>query len=173
MIAKISEEDVFDFYFPAIVQECQNMWRGLESEDRIQEGAIALLYAIRTYRPCYGPYQDFLKDRLQKYMEKQNSKSWAEMRLKSPLSMDAPLIADEDRNGFTLSLCLGENGIDESALDSERFFCSLTRREQLIVQMLLSGYAIKNIADKLSTSTYRINCVVRGLQKKYICYFNE
>lgn len=41
---KTTEEDVILFWWPLILQECKKAYKGLEPEDRISEGALALLY---------------------------------------------------------------------------------------------------------------------------------
>lgn len=53
-MVRITEADVVKHYFPLVIRECKNSYKGLEAEDRITEGVLALIHAIRTYRIEYG-----------------------------------------------------------------------------------------------------------------------
>lgn len=46
----ITEGDVVEAYFPHVLQICKNAYKGIELEDRLMEGRIAVLHAIRTYK---------------------------------------------------------------------------------------------------------------------------
>lgn len=57
---KITEDDVVRHYISLVTQECKDSYKGLELEDRIAEGALALIHAIRTYKVQYGCFEEYM-----------------------------------------------------------------------------------------------------------------
>ena len=56
----ITESDVVKAYLPHVKQNCKNAYKGMELEDRLMEGWIAVLHAIRTYKKQYGCFEDYM-----------------------------------------------------------------------------------------------------------------
>lgn len=79
----ITEEDVVKSYLPDVIQMCKNSYKGMELEDRLMEGKIALLHAIGTYKTQYGCFEDYMFQRLSVIMKQKNKEAWAVKKLES------------------------------------------------------------------------------------------
>ena len=91
------------YFQPLVLQECKNSYKGLEPEDRIEEGNIALLYAIRTYKIHYGYFRDYAVNQIRKIMKQKNANAWAEKKPNSRASLDAPLHNNAGNEKFILA----------------------------------------------------------------------
>jgi hypothetical protein len=103
---KTTEEDVLLSWWPIILQECQNSFKGLEPEDRLSEGAIAFLFAVRTYRIEYGSFRDYAINQLRRIMKQQNRKAWAERGPGLSVALDAPLRNYAASESLTMATCM-------------------------------------------------------------------
>ena len=70
----ITEEDVVNSYLPLVVQTCKGSYKGMELEDRLMEGKIALLHAIRTYKTQYGCFEEYMSQQLRAIMKQKTRK---------------------------------------------------------------------------------------------------
>ncbi|GIP24371.1 RNA polymerase subunit sigma-70 [Paenibacillus sp. J22TS3] len=167
---KVTEADVVKHYFPLIIQECKNSYKGLEKEDRITEGVLALIYAIRTYRTKYGCFEDYFLLQLKIIMKQKNKEAWAIKRLESIFSLDSPAFAHNDSPthiDFVRSI-----PHDETTLDVDWFIESLSSTERQVVLLLINDRDLLGISNKLSLSLNQVQSVVKRLQIKAIDYLD-
>ncbi|OPX91087.1 MAG: RNA polymerase factor sigma-70 [Pelotomaculum sp. PtaB.Bin013] len=170
---KITEEDVITYYLYLVLQECKNSYKGLELEDRISEGMSALLQAVRTYNIRYGFFKDYAIAQIRRIMKQKNSKAWAEKKLDSLLSFDAPLANNAENESFTLAACIGEAPRDDSVLDVKRFINSLSVKEQQVIIMRMNGHSLQNISTALKTSIYSVNHILNNVRVKLVDYYGD
>ena len=170
---KVSEEDVVLSFQPLILQECKNSYKGLELEDRISEGTLALIYAIRTYKIHYGCFKDYAISQIRRIMKQQNTRAWAEKRPNSCISFDASLKNNAKNEKFTLADCIGDDVIDETVLDVKRFIYSLSVEEQMVILMRLDGYSLRSASTVLTISHYNINRILGTIKIKYLSYYGK
>lgn len=170
---KPTEEDVLLFWWPLILRECKNSYKGLELEDRISEGALAFLYAIRTYKLQYGCFEDYAINQIRRIMKQQNAKAWAEKRLISSISLDAPLRNDNKSDDLTLSGCIGQEAIDGTLPEVKGFISSLSSEERRIINMRMKGYSFQSVSSTLTVSPYSINRMMNNIKIKHRIYYDE
>ena len=167
-MSKITEEDVFNCYMPLIWQECKNSYKGLEWEDRIAEGAKALIYVIRTYKTRYGDFKEYMLTQLRKIMKQKNAEAWAVKKLDSPISLNAPIITGKD--DFTLAECTATMASDDSVLYVKWFIDSLSQKEQNIVLLRMGNHSIHDISNMLGVSVHEVQSTLNGLKRKITVY---
>lgn len=170
---KTTEEDVLLFWWPLILQECKNSYKGLEPEDRISEGALALLYAIRTYKLHYGCFKDYAINQIRRIMKQQNTRAWAEKRISSNISLDAPLRNNAESEDLTLSGCVGQESIDDTHPEVRCFISSLSTQEQRVINMRMDGYSFQSVSSALTVSPYSINRMMNNIKTKHRTYYEE
>lgn len=167
---EITEEDVLKSYMPIVLRECRNSFKGIELEDRLVEGGLALLYAIRTYKTHYGSFEEYMLLQLRELMKQKNKEAWAVKRIESRISLDASLIADD--GSFRLQDCIIAIPQDETLFDVKRFIESLPSIEQRIISLLMDNQSISDVSKKLKLPVSQIKSVVEGLQNKAEAYFD-
>lgn len=170
-MGKIIEEDVFNFYMPLVLHECKNSYRGLEWEDRVEEGGVALIYAIRTYRICNGPFLEYMLAQLRRIIKQKNSEAWAAKSLDSQISLDAPLIAG--KNDFTLAACIKTPLPDDSVLDVKCFMNSLSRIERKILRLRMGDFSVYTISIILGMPLPQVQSIVESLKNKVADYYGN
>lgn len=170
---KITEEDVILSYQPLILQECKNSYKGLEPEDRISEGTLAIIYAIRTYKIQYGCFKDYAVHQIRRVMKQQNTKAWTEKKPNSGVSLDAPLRNNAGSEEFTLGACIGQDGIDDTVLDVKHFIYSLSNQEQRVILMRLDGHSLQSVSTALAISLYSINRILNTIKAKFLSYYGK
>ncbi|MNT37349.1 RNA polymerase factor sigma-70 [compost metagenome] len=167
-MGKVTETDVVKHYFPLVIQECKNSYKGLEEEDRITEGVLALIYAIRTYRTKYGCFEDYFLLQLKIIMKQKNKEAWALKKLESIFSLNAPVLRRNDsstRLDFVRSIPQ-----DDTILDVDCFIESLSSTERQVALLLINERDLLGISNKLSLSLKQIQSVVKQLQIKVTDY---
>ncbi len=172
-MARITEEDVIAFYWPLILQECKNSYKGLELEDRISVGAAALLQAVRTYKISYGSFKDYGLMQMRRIMKEQNTKAWAGKKIDSMLSLNTPLINKTGNKNYTFAECINLDNIDYTKLDVKHFIYSLPAKEKSIVLMRWYGLSLKSISNKLKISTYNLNRILTSIGVKLTTYYEN
>ncbi|MNV37889.1 RNA polymerase factor sigma-70 [compost metagenome] len=169
-MAKITEADVVKQYFSLVIQECKNSYKGMEEEDRITEGVLALIYAIRTYKTKYGCFEDYFLLQLKIIMKQKNKEAWAIKKLESICSLDAPILAHNDsstRLDFVRSI-----PHDDTIIDVHCFIEDLSPIEKQVVLLLIKDRDLLGISNELSLSLMQVQSVVNQLQGKVIDYLN-
>ncbi|MNW51345.1 hypothetical protein D3C74_288290 [compost metagenome] len=165
----ITEEDVVKSYLPHLIQVCRNSYKGMELEDRLMEGKIALLHSIRTYKTQYGGFEEYMLQQLTVIMEQKNKEAWAMRRLESLFSLDAgPGIDDVT---FALSRYVGTPPLDDTIFDVKCFIEGLPSIERQTLIHLMEGYSISTLSSILKLSVYEIHSVIERLQNKAVAYF--
>ena len=170
-MSKITEEDILSLYMPLVIQECKNSYKGIEWEERIAEGGIALLYAIRTYRAYYGCFKEYMITQLRRIMKQKNKEAWKVKRLESRISLDAPFIVGEDNLVF--AECIAAPLSDDVSLVIQDFIVRLSPIEQNVVCMLMDNYSIQEISSKTSMTLHQITSLLDDLRNKLSAYYGE
>jgi len=165
----ITEEDVVNSYLPRVVQICKNSYKGMELEDRLMEGEIALLHAIRTYKTHYGCFEEYMFQQLRAIMKQKNKEAWAVRKLESLFSLDAGLATNDCT--FALSQYIGTPLLDDTIFDVDCFIEGLSAIERDIVIHLMDGHDISILSNNLKFSVDEIQSVIEGLQNKAEAYF--
>lgn len=165
----ITEEDVVNSYWPCVVRTCQGSYKGMELEDRLMEGNIALLHAIRTYRTQYGCFEKYMLQQLDAIMKQKNKEAWAVRKLESIFSLDARFVPNDC--SFALSNYMGAPLLDGTILDVDYFIEELSPIERNILIHLMEGYDILILPEKLKYSEDEIKSVIEGLRYKAVAYF--
>lgn len=169
-MAKITEADVVKYYFPLVIQECKNSYKGLEAEDRITEGVLALIHAIRTYKTEYGYFEDYFLIQLKIIMKQKNKEAWAMKKLESIFSLDAPVLTHNEssiRLDFIKSI-----PHDDTIIDVNCFIEGLSPTERQVVLLLINGQDLFEISNKLRLSLRQVQSVLKQLQSKAINYLD-
>lgn len=172
-MSKINEDDVINFYLPLVLRECKDSYKGLEWEDRIAEGKLALLYAIRTYRIQNGNFNEYATIQIRRILKQQNTKAWSERKPDSRFSLDAPFIAfNSESKHFTLSSSTG-TCLDDTLLDVKCFIDILPQYEKTIILMLMDGLKIRSISSELAISESQIHTILGSIRGKVTEYFSQ
>ncbi|MGW9530242.1 RNA polymerase subunit sigma-70 [Paenibacillus terrae] len=167
-MAKITEADVVKHYIPLVIQECKNSYKGLEAEDRITEGVLALIHAIRTYRTIYGCFEDYFFLQLKIIMEQKNKEAWTIKKLESIFSLDAPVLT---HNESSTRLCFIKSiPHDDTIIDVNCFIEGLSQTERQVVLLLINDRDQFEISNELKLSLRQVQSVVKQLQSKAIDY---
>ncbi|MEK8127690.1 RNA polymerase subunit sigma-70 [Paenibacillus filicis] len=161
---KVTEDDVLQYYLPLVQRECKHAYKGLDWEDRVAEGNLALLHAIRTYRTKHGYFKEYAASEIRRIMQAQNGKAWSSRRLDSRFSLDA----------FSgISTGIGAAYLDDSIVDVTWFMESLAEMDKIVVCMLMEGMSIDSISDKLVISQSQVQGVIEDLKQKLLEYFGD
>lgn len=166
----ITEEDVVKSYLPDVIQMCKNSYKGMEMEDRLMEGKIALLDAIRTYKTQYGCFKDYMFQRLSVIMKQKNKEAWAVKKLESLFSLDAGQV--DDNTTFVLSRYVGTPPLDDTIIDVKQFIEGLSSIEKCTLIHLIEGYNISKLSNLLQLPIHEIQFVIEALQNKAAAYFS-
>lgn len=169
-MAKITEADVVKHYFSLIIQKCKNSYKGLEAEDRIIEGVLALIHAIRTYNTKYGYFEEYFLLQLKIIMEQKNKEAWAIKKLESIFSLDAPVLTHNEsstRLEFIKSI-----PYDDTIIDVDCFIEGLSPTERQVVLLLINDRDLFEISDELMLSLGQVQSVIKQLQSKAINYLD-
>lgn len=170
MKEKITEADVVDHYFPLVVRECKNSYKGLEAEDRITEGMVALIHAIRTYSAQYGCFEDYLLAQLKIIMNQKNKEAWSIRRMESIFSLDAPVRtynASHTHLEFIRAI-----PYDDTIIDVEIFLARLSYLERRVIHLLINGNNLKKTSDALGLSSGQVESIVEQLQCRVKYYLD-
>lgn len=162
---EITEEDVVLFYLPHIIQECKAAYKGLELEDRISEGTLAIIHSIRTYKIKYGNFEKYMLSQVRLIMKQKNKESWAVKKPESIYSLDASLVANND--SLTLHNFLQTTSYDDTILDVNCFVDQLSSIEKKILSHLLEDHNLNRTADKLNMPLLQIQQIIENIQIKY------
>lgn len=165
----ITEEDVVNSWLPHVVQICKSSYKGMELEDRLMEGKIALLHAIRTYKTQYGCFEEYMFQQILAIMKQKNKQAWAARKLDSLFSLDAGLGADSST--FALSQYIEAPPLDDTVFDVKRFIEGLSKIERTIIIHLMKGYSVSALSNELVFSVDKIQSVIERLQNKAAAYF--
>ncbi len=165
----ITEEDVVKSYMPHVIQECKNSYKGLELEDRLMEGRLALIHAIRTYKTQYGCFEEYMLLQLRIIMKQKNKEAWAVKKLESLFSLDAMLVTDDGT--LVLSHCIGATPQDDTIFDVKCFIEGLSLKERRVLIHLMDGYNITILSNILELSVHEIQSVIERLQNKAVAYY--
>ncbi|KAA9002388.1 RNA polymerase subunit sigma-70 [Paenibacillus spiritus] len=164
MKEKITEADVVNHYFPLVVNECKNSYKGLEIEDRITEGVVALIHAIRTYNTHFGCFEDYFLAQLKIIMKQKNKEAWAIRRMESIFSVDAPVrIHNESHTHLEFIRSIP---YDDTIIDVEIFLARLSSLERKVIYLLINGDDLKKISDELSLSSEQAGFIMEQLQSR-------
>lgn len=172
---KITEDEVLQFYRPLVLQECKNSYKGLEWEDRISEGNLALLHAIRTYRIKNGCFKEYAAAEIRRIMQHQNTKAWSAKRLDSRFSLDASLDTYNNANGrsFSPTTCLGATYLDDSILNVNCFIESLPLIEKIVIRMCMDGLNVVGISNELVISLSQVQSIIDSIKQKITTYYSN
>ena len=165
----ITESDVVEAYLPRVLQVCKNAYKGLEMEDRLMEGRLAVLHAIRTYKKQYGCFENYMLQQLSIIMKQKNKEAWAVRRLDSRLSLDAELITENDT--YELSQYFGSILLDDTEYEVNCFIEGLSDTERHVLHYLIGDYSITSFSNKLELSTNEMQSVIECLKSKAASYF--
>ncbi|MFE4573344.1 sigma-70 RNA polymerase sigma factor region 4 domain-containing protein [Paenibacillus chitinolyticus] len=171
-MSKITEDDVVKHYVALVVQECKNSYKGLELEDRIAEGTLALIHAIRTYKVQYGCFEEYLLLQLRIIMKEKNKAAWASKRLESMLSLDAPSI-NNSSTFSVLSNFLGSPPHDETDFEVNYFIENLSLIEKQVVSHLMEDRDLIKISRHLGVSVSQIQRIIENIQNKVELHMND
>lgn len=170
-MTRITEEDVIKSYMSHVVQACEKSYKGMELEDRLMEGRIALLHAIRTYKTQYGCFEEYMLQQLRTIMKQRNKEAWAIRRPESHFSLDALQVREDGSSSFVLSQCLGATHQDDTIFDVACFVEGLSLIERKILFYLMDDNNITQLSNKLELSVFEIQIVLKRLQSKAATYF--
>ncbi|MEY9095101.1 RNA polymerase subunit sigma-70 [Paenibacillus sp. RC84] len=168
---KITEDDVVRHYISLVTQECKDSYKGLELEDRIAEGALALIHAIRTYKVQYGCFEEYMLLQLKFIMRDKNKEAWKARKLESLLSLDAPLF-NNNTTFSALSNFLGSNSHDETVFEVNYFIENLSIIEKRVVLHLIEDRDLIKISRHLGVSVSQIQHIIENIQNKVELYMN-
>lgn len=164
MKEKITEVDVVNYYFPLVVRECENSYKGLEAEDKITEGMVALIHAIRTYSTQFGCFEEYLLAQFKIIMNQKNKEAWAIRRMESIFSLDAPVRthnASHTHLEFIRSI-----PYDDTIIDVEIFLAGLSSVERQVIHLLINGNNLKRTSDEMGLSSGEVESIVEQLQSR-------
>ncbi|MNC07280.1 RNA polymerase sigma-H factor [compost metagenome] len=164
MKEKITEADVVKHYIPLVVRECKNSYKGLEAEDRITEGMVALIHAIRTYSTQFGCFEDYLLTQLKIIMNQKNKEAWAVKRIESIFSLDAPVRTHNESH--THLEFIRSIPYDDTTIDVDIFMGKLSSLESRVTQLLINGNDLKKISDELRLSSGQVESIMEQLQSR-------
>ncbi|GAB7058087.1 hypothetical protein JCM16163A_48360 [Paenibacillus sp. YK5] len=167
-MAKITEDDVVKHYISLVIQECKGSYKGLEPEDRIAEGTLALIHAIRTYRIQYGCFEEYMLLQLRLIMKQKNKEAWAAKKLESIFSLDAPLVTHNASS--TLSDFLRSVPHDDTIFDVHCFIKNLSPIEKQVVLLLLEDRDVFKVSNELRISLPQVQSIVKRIQSKFMIY---
>jgi len=169
-MAKITEDDVVKHYMSLVVQECKGFYKGLELEDRIAEGILALIHAIRTYRTEYGYFEEYMLMQLRLIMKQKNKEAWAAKKRESLFSLDTPLVAYDASP--TLLDFLRSIPYDDTILDVNYFIDELSPIEKQVVFLLLEDHDLIVVSNELGVSLSLAQSIVGRIQSKLMIYMS-
>lgn len=161
------------YFQPLVLHECKNSYKGLELEDRIEEGNIALLYAIRTYKIHYGYFSEYAVNQIRKIMKQKNANAWAEKKLNSRASLDAPLRNNAGNEKFTLADYIGQETIDDTLPDVKCFMGSLSVIEQRILRLRMEGHSLQSAATTIAISLESVKRILQTIESKHVSYYRN
>lgn len=169
-MAKITEADVVNHYFPVIVQKCRNSYKGLEHEDRIAEGVLALIHAIRTYSTKYGGFEKYFIMQFEIIMGRKNKEAWAMKKAESHFSLDASSHYNESGPGLDFFKSFSD---DATMVDVNYFIEGLPTAEKQVILLLLNGRELDEISNELRIPAKQIQSLITQLQKKATEYWTK
>ncbi len=174
-MAKITEADVVNHYFPVIVQECRNSYKGIEHEDRIAEGVLALIHAIRTYSTKYGGFEKYFIMQFKIIMGRKNKEAWAMKKAESHFSLDASSHYNESGPGLDFFKSFSDDAtiVDATIVDVNYFIEGLPSTEKQILLLLLNGGELDEISNELRIPVQQIQSLITQLQKKATEYWTR
>jgi|GEM_PF-3985890 DNA-directed RNA polymerase specialized sigma subunit, sigma24 homolog len=165
---KITERDVVVYYTSLVVRECKAAYKGLELEDRIAEGTLAIIHAIRTYKTHYGSFEKYMLSQVRLILKQKNKEAWAMKKLESIFSLDAPL------NAHSVSSALNDlikaSPYDDTILDVNSFIDQLPPIERQVILLMLEDHTINEAAAKLGIPMPQMQHVLESLQAQYRTY---
>lgn len=168
-MARITEQDVVLYYISHVTRECKSAYKGMELEDRIAEGTIAIVHAIRTYRTHYGSFEDYMLTQVRSILRQKNKEAWTAKKMESIFSIDSPLFPNDASP--TMHDFLKEIPYDDTILDVSCFMDQLSLIERKVILLLLEEHNFKKVANKLTISVQQVQQIVENLQTKYKAYF--
>ncbi len=135
---------------------------GLEAEDAMQEGLIALFRAVQTYQPDKGAAFETYAQRCVAHAVEDVAKAAARKK-HSPLNHSVPL---EQQTAFA-------EGPEDITIQKEQFHIAMNRiythlssMERQVLLLFLDGYSYYEIAQKLDKAPKAIdNAMVRVRRK--------
>jgi hypothetical protein len=166
-MSKVTEEDIINYYMPLVLQECKNSYKGLEWEDRLAEGGVSLIYAIRTYKTKYGEFEDYFVVQLRRIMTEKNKEAWAMKKMESHYSLDASFI--KGKENYSLSNLIGGTSHDETLLDVKNFRDGLSSIEKSVIDLLTNNYTTG--IDLSIESLHQVQTIIDCLKDKVSAYF--
>lgn len=167
-MAKITEADVVNHYFPVIVRECRNSYKGIELEDRIAEGVLALIHAIRTYSTKYGGFENYFLMQFRIIMGQKNKEAWAMKKAESNFSLDAPSLYNESLTGLDFLKSFSD---DVTIIDVRCFIEDLLPIEKQVLLLMLNRRELNEISNELRVSVKQIQPLITQLQEKATEYW--
>lgn len=176
---KKAAEELICAYEPLIVSFASKYNKPELIEDLKQEGAMALLQAIRNFDESLGVSfitfaMYYVKRNMDRFIIKSSSvKVSTHVRLSDipkVASLDAPV---ENSNGDK-EICLGDtlqsNNYVESEVEFkimlEKITKTLTEEEKKILLLRVRGYTFKQIADELGISERQMNFRLKKMRNK-------
>ncbi|GGF67006.1 hypothetical protein GCM10010912_09990 [Paenibacillus albidus] len=169
-MGKITVADIVKHYFPLVIQQCKNSYKGLEVEDRIEEGLLALIHAIRTYRVQYGCFEEYFLLQFKLIMKQRNKEAWATKRLESFFSLDAPMLGSNESSSHLEFISSVPH--DDTIIDVNLFMERLTSTERKIVSLLINNQDLLAISCELGLSVEQVQPLIKQLQRKAIEYLD-
>lgn len=165
-MAKLTENDVLLFYWPAIKRFCYERWGGFEMEDRVQEAAYFFVCALRSLSLTGGHFWEEYCQGLILYMKKCNAS--AQSRYFRECSLYRPINNSNDDMSIALVDVLHDSGIDESASVVQAFLNTLEPEDARIVRSLQEKIPKSCIARKYGLSAYSLNERIERIGMAYI-----
>jgi hypothetical protein len=170
MNKKVTEEDILHYYRPVILKECKDHYKGLDWEDRVAEGYLALLYSIRTYKMKYGCFEEYFLTQFQKIMKQKNHEAWVAKKAESRYSLDESLIIGD--NVSKLSRYMAADSADDSVFDINYLIHDFTLLERKVIFLRLNGFCNTDIQNRLKLSLAQAQFVLANIKYKIAEYYD-
>jgi RNA polymerase sporulation-specific sigma factor len=149
---------------------------GGDSEDLIQEGMLGLLSAIRRYVPGRASFKTFavlcirrsLISALRSAQNKNNNILNDSLSIDQVISEDGPArtLAAQDPEALVINR-------DEMQRLESNFHKSLSKFEQLVLNLYLNGFSYNEMATKLECGVKSIDNAVQRIRRKYTAVRKE
>lgn len=159
-------------YVPLVILRVRTYAKsGLDEDDLFQEGMIALLKAVRSYRDCFkGSFKTFAVVCIN---NKLNSAIRAHMRDKNAPMREYLSLSDSNVTEEQLADSSVQNNPEFRVIENEEVdACNrcidnfLSQFEQQVLRLFLSSYSYEEMARHLESSTKAVDNALQRVRRK-------
>lgn len=159
--AENAEARIMEAVFPFIQEHCAGRWRNMEYQDRISEASLIFLEDLRTMPLNTGHFLEEYKADLEVKMGELNRRTPS--RRYRFCSLDS-LFSGKTGEFFDGYRFISSPMADLSVIEVKEFLRSLPLQDREIVILLLKGFDIFEIHDRLNMSIDRFEREIEDIQ---------